>query len=172
MTSRSPPMARPPCHLPISHPGRQTRIRQCQNAAAAARRHDNQRPRRRQKDHAHAQPAPDDQRLNAQGSTQCRSAIASDAGGRKSGHSKTAALCQEETHAPQQDGCLSCHKVRPRQLRKAVIGNADLYSYSRQKMQIAPARYPRFSSRLSLDASENEHSDLRSIDQSPPLRYP
>src|SRR5258705_1948924 len=81
-------------------------------------------------------------------------------------------MCQEETHAPQQDGCLSCHKVRPRQLRKAVIGNADLYSYSRQKMQIAPARYPRFCSRLSLDASENGHSDLRSIDQSPPLRYP
>src|SRR5258705_13526521 len=63
-------------------------------------------------------------------------------------------------------------QVRPYQLKKAVIGNADLYSYSRQKTQIAPAHYPRFSSRLSLDTSENEHSDLRSIDQSPPLRYP
>jgi hypothetical protein len=56
----------------------------------------------------------------------------------------------------------SCHKVR--QLNEAAIGNADLYSYSRQKMRIAPARHPRFSSQLSLDASENEHSYLQSID--------
>ena len=66
----------------------------------------------------------------------------------------------------------SCHKVRPYQLKEAAIGNADLCSYSRQKMRIVAARYPRFSSRLSLDASENEHSDLQSIDQLPPLRYP
>jgi len=79
----------------------------------------------------------------------------------------------EETHAPQQNGCLFfLPKGTSSSLRKAVIGNADLYSYSRQKMQIALARYPRFSSRLSLDASENEHSDLQSIDQSPPSRYP
>ena len=65
----------------------------------------------------------------------------------------------EETHAPQQNGCLFfLPKGTSSSLRKAVIGNADLYSYSRQKMQIALARYPRFSSRLSLDASENEHS--------------
>ena len=74
--------------------------------------------------------------------------------------------------AAKTDVSSSCHKVRPYQLKKAVIGNTDLYSYSLQKTQIAPARYPRFSCRLSLDASENEHSDLRSIDQSPPLQYP
>src|ERR1700682_5646700 len=66
----------------------------------------------------------------------------------------------------------SCHKVRPYQLKEAAIGNADLCSYSRQKMRMVAARYPRFSSRLSLDTSENEHSDLQSIDQLPPLRYP
>jgi hypothetical protein len=66
----------------------------------------------------------------------------------------------------------SCHEGCPDQLKEKAIGNADLCSYSRQKMRIVAARYPRFSSRLSLDASENEHSDLQSIDQLPPLRYP
>jgi hypothetical protein len=54
----------------------------------------------------------------------------------------------------------------------AATDNADPCSYSRQKMQMAPARHPRFSFRLSWDAAGNWHSDLRSIDRLPPLRHP
>src|SRR5450755_844801 len=57
-------------------------------------------------------------------------------------------------------------------LGAAAIDNADPCSYSRQKMLGVPARCPRFSSLLSWDAAGNWHSDLRSIDRSPPLRHP